>query len=480
MTFQISLEDSVRFAALSGDFNPLHLSPLASRRSPFGSSVVHGAHATLKALLDDSRNQNPEHSLARLAVWFREPIAHNAAIEVVVTSQDELSLKMELKDGQKTCQVIAATFSPRQDLPVRMLPSRNFDRAEAQNLSLAELDGVNQSTPLRFDETLAKQTFGCSVLSLPAIQIAQLMAISRIVGMECPGLHSTLTQLSMDFQDHDDDAETSEPVMHYQAKLVSSMLSKIRLSVQSLGLQANVESLYRPPPIEQPSVKVIAKQISPREFANRQCLVIGGSRGLGEVAAKILAAGGASVGLTYHSGQDDANKVCEEIREAGYDCHYMEWNVLDPPVHRPPSPDDWQPDSVFYFATPHIGLTKSNVWQDERFTKFCDYYVRGFVRSVETARNIYHNGDSRLSVFYPSTVLLDTPGLLAAEYAAAKAASESVCEFLGSLPGVYCYRTRLPRILTDQTNSFVAAAAEDATTVLLSAFREMQRLAPEA
>src|SRR5215467_8320269 len=48
--FAISSADSAAFAALSGDFNPLHLDPRAARRLVFGSAVPHGIHVLLSSL----------------------------------------------------------------------------------------------------------------------------------------------------------------------------------------------------------------------------------------------------------------------------------------------------------------------------------------------------------------------------------------------------------------------------------------------
>ena len=45
---------------------------------------------------------------------------------------------------------------------------------------------------------------------------------------------------------------------------------------------------------------------APGEFANVRALVIGGSRGLGEITAKIIAAGGGDVWITYRRGKEDA------------------------------------------------------------------------------------------------------------------------------------------------------------------------------
>ena len=45
-----SLEDQKSFAQLAGDWNPIHLDPIAARRSPFGRVIVHGIHTLLWAL----------------------------------------------------------------------------------------------------------------------------------------------------------------------------------------------------------------------------------------------------------------------------------------------------------------------------------------------------------------------------------------------------------------------------------------------
>src|SRR6266850_1891833 len=45
-----SLEDQSAFAALSGDFNPIHVDPLLARRLLFGAPVVHGVALLLWGL----------------------------------------------------------------------------------------------------------------------------------------------------------------------------------------------------------------------------------------------------------------------------------------------------------------------------------------------------------------------------------------------------------------------------------------------
>src|SRR5258708_17738404 len=43
-------DDQVFFARLSGDFNPMHMDPLAARRTQAGAGGVHGIHAVLLSI----------------------------------------------------------------------------------------------------------------------------------------------------------------------------------------------------------------------------------------------------------------------------------------------------------------------------------------------------------------------------------------------------------------------------------------------
>ena len=65
------------------------------------------------------------------------------------------------------------------------------------------------------------------------------------------------------------------------------------------------------------------KIVGPTEFAGSTALIVGGSRGLGALTAKILAAGGGKVIITYATGRADAEDLTEEIRSqtANDICH---------------------------------------------------------------------------------------------------------------------------------------------------------------
>ncbi len=64
------------------------------------------------------------------------------------------------------------------------------------------------------------------------------------------------------------------------------------MSVAGGGLKGAVQSYARMPPTPQASMQDLADLIEPGAFSGVEALIIGGSRGLGEVTAKLLAAGG--------------------------------------------------------------------------------------------------------------------------------------------------------------------------------------------
>ena len=66
--------DQLEFASLTGDYNPMHLDPVAARRTSAGAPVVHGIH-TLLWLLDNISAHHPEiETVAAVRVRFYKTV----------------------------------------------------------------------------------------------------------------------------------------------------------------------------------------------------------------------------------------------------------------------------------------------------------------------------------------------------------------------------------------------------------------------
>jgi nucleoside-diphosphate-sugar epimerase len=201
------------------------------------------------------------------------------------------------------------------------------------------------------------------------------------------------------------------------------------------------------------------------EFAGQRALVVGGSRGLGEVAAKLLAAGGAQVQVTYRMGKSDAKKIADEIIAGGGQAGIQELDVLQPQ-------NDWSglvaPTHLYYFASPLISGSDKTGFSSALFGSFCNYYVNGFARLVESLQKL-----GLRNVFYPSTVFIDELPENFFEYAMAKNAGEKLCQaFSKKFPEMNFFCPRLPKMATDQTVSFHAVQSQDPAPIILSALRK--------
>lgn len=196
---------------------------------------------------------------------------------------------------------------------------------------------------------------------------------------------------------------------------------------------------------------------------------------MGEVTAKLLAAGGAAVSLTYYQGGDDARKVVDEILASGgkADCHTVD-------VQNPAESfiADWPALSSFthlyYYATPHITPGMQGEFNVDLFHRFCAYYVTGLADVLKT---LCQKCQELRFVFYPSSdYIAEIPDNLG-EYAAAKAASETLCRYLNqTLPGINIHSPRLPRLATDQTISLTTIDRSDPVPILLKELRAFNRL----
>ena len=103
------------------------------------------------------------------------------------------------------------------------------------------------------------------------------------------------------------------------------------MAAEAPGMKGQIKSLLSTKTSrDNPSSRIVCREVESEEFAAQRALIVGGSRGLGEVTAKLLAAGGAEVVITYYHGEQDARRIVAEIVSHGANAEYLPLNVLEP------------------------------------------------------------------------------------------------------------------------------------------------------
>ncbi|MEJ2502155.1 MAG: SDR family NAD(P)-dependent oxidoreductase [Gemmatimonadota bacterium] len=463
-TFDLS--DQHAFARLSGDFNPVHVDPVRARRDYFGGPVVHGIH-TLLVGLDALAARLVERgagaqALAFIRAEFPAPVPLDRVVETLLVEEPpEGPTRLEQRCDGVTVAKIRMEWTPRDRGEAGSDPiieDAPFPPREPRDPAVDALSETDEETVLQVDRDLATRRFPHLMRLVSATDVAQILAVTRVVGMECPGLRSMLAALELRRQ-----PGRAGPRLRYRVTRVDRRFSLVVLGLEGPTLQGEVRTFHRPEPVRQPTFAALRPGVPEGRFVGQKALVVGGSRGLGEVTAKLIAAGGGEVALTYRTGASDAARVRDEIGSER--ARAVALDVSDPgPAVEALADEGFEPTHLYYFATPTIFLKKGGLFDAEIFRTFVAIYVEGFHRTVRACRDRW---DSPLTVFYPSTVALDERVRELAEYAAAKAAGEDLAEHLSRFePGVQVVVDRLPRIATDQTTTLTPFPADRAPEAL--------------
>jgi NAD(P)-dependent dehydrogenase (short-subunit alcohol dehydrogenase family) len=462
---RFTMEDQQWFATQSGDANPIHLDPVTARRSIAGEVVVHGVHALLSCLETHLANGGDTH-FAGLTARFLKPVPldQDVVLERQIEADGTAFLQACTDDHVLfTLRILSgATVTPRGAL------RQNSVRDMVPKLrSFSELKGVSGLLQVEGDGRAIALMFPHACATLGALRVATLMCISRLVGMECPGLNSLLTMVDVCLCDPESHSE-----LRWEVSRHTVPQAPIRVSVSGGGLSGSVTAFVRPDPVAQPEMAEVAAMVRSGEFAGQRALIVGGSRGLGEVAAKIVAAGGGTALITYSLGTADARRVATEIESAGGRCDVDQFDVLCDDEEARQRLFDWKPTHLYYFATPRIGRSSGAGWNRALSARLQRVYVEGFVRLCLAASI---QATEVIRVFYPSTVFLDDLPTEQIEYIAAKAAGEAVCELLNCRDHRLAISTlRLPPMKTDQTASIVNTSAADTLTIMIGVARQLR------
>jgi acyl dehydratase len=461
-----SKEDQERFAVFSGDINPLHLDALYARRTQLGTCAVHGAHLALWSL-EQLANGVLDKPAMGLRVRFVAPVAVGTSCELRHVQKSGSLLRFEVWSEGVTATLGELRFDNGGDPGPTQLRCESVHSLGSTNLGSPRLVGLDNSAahsgyfvaPATAD--MAADMFPRVCAAIGPHRVTGVASLSYLVGMVCPGLHSIFGSLDVALLDGRCDTVV------YAADAVDTRFRRIVQRISCGSLAGTVEAYFRVPPVEQPRIVDLNGLVAKSEFAHVKALVVGGSRGLGALTAKILTAGGAEVVATYATGQAEAEDLVAEAKENGRSLSVMHLDVGEL-VEKQLANIKVRPVALYYFATPRIMRGASTVVDRVKFDRFNEFYCVGFSRIVE------YLADSLQIIFYPSTIFLEKIPPDMKEYCMSKAAGEILCDALARAnQRLNVCKPRLPRMLTDQTAGVTPGRFEDGVGTILPLIREL-------
>ena len=450
-----SLSDQLDFARFSGDTNPIHVDPVAARRTIAGECIVHGVHGLMRAI--ELLSKYTSERVSEVSADFIKPIFLDEPIDFF---WDGEACLLELRSGDTLKTRLKVQFG------VSERPSSQRTNRRPQ-LSFPENRSFDECAKLPVNEFVFAGTADDAQKLFPAASAAyginllcEIAALSELVGMRVPGLHSLFSSVSIDLFSTEGGMPRFE-VVHSDARV-----GLLEILVSGVTLKARIKAFYRQPPTQVPDLSLLSNSLAPNEFLGVNALIIGGSRGLGELVAKLIVVGGGRITLTYKLGKEDSVRVLTELRPLSTACDAVSLDVES---------DFTIPDGnfnqVYFFASPRIRAEDNHSDNSALLARYRQVYCSAFEKlCLQLIAQ-----DRQCPIFYPSTVFIDTKEKNFASYIVAKEEGEVLCEQLSKSTNLYILHPRLPRLPTDQTLGIFKSKLADPVQIMLRHLRSMRR-----
>lgn len=458
VTRVFTLDDQLAFARLSGDWNPVHVDPVAARRTNFGRAVVHGVHL-LSWALDVLATETGPYGLGSIRAEFGQAVRVDDEIELKLSRVDDSTWRGRVELAGRRCASFRFGLVPVG--PEVALAGAAFPRVAPSSPTIADMADASGTLELAMDAGLYAALFpNLAATDFNRRRLAQLLAITRMVGMDCPGLHSVLGDVTVSFG-----GVVPSSRLDWEVMSVDMRFSMLTIKVGGPDLSGTVTTMIRPAPVALPPFERLLAAIPAGCFSGARVLMLGGSRGLGAVAALAAARGGAEIRVTWRDGAEDAEQVVAMARALGSEAQALRCDVTEIGAMGALANElgTWRPSHVGLFATPRIEPTGSGGFSAVLFRRYSPFYIQ----VVADAVAVFAGRGRDLSILYPSTVFLDGNGTQWQEYCAAKAAGEALCRQLAAvLPGLTAITPRLARAATDQSLSLRPVDTQDSLAVI--------------
>ena len=347
------------FANLSKDFNEIHFDNEFTNRSVYGK-IVYGVLILLD-VLDKLNYNNLKFKINNLSCDFISPIFTNEKIFFLASYNNKKINIRIFKNKNEICQNINLFFEKKE------ITSSNYKKKIVKYKKIFLKKNIYKKIQKVFGSQFVKK----------------LIYLSYLSGTIIPGNRSIILNLQLN----------ALSKIEYLKNIINFNIDN-RFGLYQIISQNNfkITSLKHPEFFKQANLKDLKNKIShkilTKKFSKKNCLVVGGSRGIGELFVKILFYLDANCLVTYNKSKESVERLKNEINSKKV--KFIKFDIYkNQPIVK-------KFDYIFYFATPKIELNKKN-FDNNFFKKYKFFYNHFFLKIYR----FYLKKNKFMKIFFP-------------------------------------------------------------------------------
>ena len=454
---KFTLNDQFKFIKFSGDKNPLHFSKEYAVKSLTGKPIVHGVNILLWSL-ESFEKKYP--NFKKTILFEKVDFLHHININEKVTcyynkNKNHIIVK---NFNAELVKIKLAHYSYTNFFINKKKILKNSNKICKNKISDFKI-GMKIDYPIYSNYKYAKELFPILSKKYGNSFVSFIANLSSLIGMYVPGKNSMLLSISFKI-------DNSIKKKLIKVLRVDTRFNVIDLNVLHSNCNVLIRSIFRPEATKPKSLSYVRRIIPKTNFyRQKKILIIGGSRGLGAYMVKILSLLGSNILFTYNTCVKDGYKLLKEVTEYNKKVKLIKFDVLK---YDSNSILKFDPDYVFYFATPKIFIKRSNTFDEKLLKEFSSYYSKSFKNILSK-----FNRKNLKIIYYPSTIAIEESPDKYPEYVKSKLLGEKIAKKIAKQKKIKLIIDRLPRSSTDQTITHLKIKSQDPLELMINVIKNI-------
>ncbi len=457
--YKYSTLNQKKFSYISKDFNPIHFDKLEARKLLFGKEIVHGINILLTGLNFLYRKKDIRRAL-RIECNFFEPLFLEQKVDFFLSFKSKNRIEISVKHKKNIlCKFIiyfnsnykAVSENSNQSIFVKKIERVKIKKLYDNNCLIHKKNRNFKVNSKNFN-------FGFNFPNLKSkfnlAEIKEILCLSYFVGMICPGKNSLISKIEINFQPNFDSKKNNHKYLNFRLMRFLKAFNQLNLNFNG-KINGNILA-YKYTSPNKYNFKDLKKFSSIKltdTLKKKKSLVLGGSRGLGEITSKFLILQKCMTYVSYNVGIKDIEKIKKQIdQKYSPFLKFLKLDIFDKKIEK--IIDKYKNiDYLFYFASPKILGTSNGKFSKSMFKEYIKFYLHSFKKICAILNK---TSKKNIKVFYPSTIFISNKNQNFQEYVLAKRLAENeLTKFQKKLKKIKIIIYRLPEMNTEQNSKII-------------------------